>query len=363
MALAKLKLGLVFSAALLLVSCGSPAPPLPPSLELPEPVRDFRAVRKGDKVTLTWTVPAQTTEQRNIRRPIEMEICRAFSQLQQCGIPLATVHPQKLPTSKTSPQQLETYTDQLSQSLQFENPTANLVYAVNVLNSYGRTAGLSNHARVPAAPTLAAPENLEARVTAEGIRLTWQPISNPPQISGLHFAYRVYRREEGTATEIVAGEVPVENDPSPVLVDGSFEWEKTYDYHITVVSLITQPNVEAQQVEGDDSPPTKVVAHDVFPPAVPSGLQVVSSGPGQKTFIDLIWNPDTDSDLAGYNVYRRETGGEWVKINSELVKSSAFRDDAIAAAHAYDYSVSAVDVRGNESARSEGASVAMPSPN
>ena len=49
------------------------------------------------------------------------------------------------------------------------------------------------------------------------------------------------------------------------------------------------------QVEGDDSPVVRVVATDVFPPAVPSGLQAVASGVGQAPFVDLIWAPDAEA--------------------------------------------------------------------
>src|SRR5438874_3696192 len=45
-----------------LAGCGTPGAPQPPSLHLPEPVRDLRASRKGDKVTLTWTQPSETTD-------------------------------------------------------------------------------------------------------------------------------------------------------------------------------------------------------------------------------------------------------------------------------------------------------------
>jgi fibronectin type 3 domain-containing protein len=104
----------------------------------------------------------------------------------------------------------------------------------------------------------------------------------------------------------------------------------------------------------------KVWAHDVFPPAVPTGLQAVYSGPGQEVFIDLIWAPVADADLAGYNVYRREDGGVPVKVNSELVKTPAYRDSAVAAGKTYFYSVTAVDRQGNESARSEETSERVP---
>jgi fibronectin type 3 domain-containing protein len=89
-------------------------------------------------------------------------------------------------------------------------------------------------------------------------------------------------------------------------------------------------------------------------------LQAVYSGPGQQAFIDLLWSPVTDADLAGYNLYRRENGSPSVKINSDLVKTPAYRDATVASGKTYFYSVSAVDERGNESARSEEARESVP---
>jgi hypothetical protein len=128
---------------------------------------------------------------------------------------------------------------------------------------------------------------------------------------------------------------------------------------LTRLAYVARDGTELQ-VEGDDSPPANLVAHDIFPPAVPSGLQAVFSGPGQKPAIDLVWAPNTEPDLAGYNIYRQEGSGASAKINSELVKSPAYRDAEIASGHSYTYSVSAVDVRGNESRPSEEASEAVP---
>ena len=124
--------------------------------------------------------------------------------------------------------------------------------------------------------------------------------------------------------------------------------------------MIAQENKPEMEVEGDDTPAIKVFADDVFPPAVPSGLQAVASGPGQATFVDLVWAPVTDVDLDGYNVYRHEEGSAPVRVNAELVKAPAYRDAHVASGKSYYYSVSAVDVRGNESARSEEASETVP---
>jgi hypothetical protein len=172
--------------------------------------------------------------------------------------------------------------------------------------------------------------------------------------------FRVYRRPEGGQQQILAGELPAGSEPNLTLTDSSIEWEKTYDYRAEMVSVIAQENKPDVLIEGDDSPEIKVFAHDVFPPAVPSGLQAVFSGPGQQLFIDLIWAPVADVDLDGYNVYRHEEGAAPVKVNAEPVKTPAYRDTSVSSGKNYFYSVSAVDVRGNESARSEDASEAVP---
>ena len=353
--------GLCLLALALLAGCGSPGVPLPPSLELARPVSDLRAMRKGDTVYLTWSAPEVTTDRHNIRHPGPTEVCRAVGTMRDCDVAVGRVPFAKLPpVTKAEPKPQLTYSDQLPGNLQAENQASAVIYAVRVLNSYGRSAGLSNQVQVPAAPTLEPPADFQAELTAEGVRLSWKPITPPVNAAGLHYLYRVYRREEGASADTVAGEVPLTDETSPSLLDRGFAWEKTYNYRLTVVTAIAQGSTE-QQVEGDDTPAITVVAHDVFPPATPAGVQAVFSGPGQKPFIDLIWAPDTESDLAGYNVYRHEQDSQPVKLNLEAVKAPTFRDAEVAAGHQYSYSVSAVDVRGNESPRSEEASESVPS--
>jgi fibronectin type 3 domain-containing protein len=48
------------------------------------------------------------------------------------------------------------------------------------------------------------------------------------------------------------------------------------------------------------------------------------------------------------------------RINAEPVKTPAYRDANVMPGKSYSYYVSAVDVRGNESARSEEASETVP---
>jgi len=365
-------------APLALVACATVGPPKPPSLELPRPPSDLRAVRKGDKVTLTWTIPTLTTDRETARNLGPTRICRGVeSELTQCGTPVGEVAATRAAGSRST-KRTTTFTDTLSSSLQSSGPFFR--YAVEVLNQDGHSAGLSNRVRVLSAGALPPFPDFAAEVTGQGVRITWTPPAVIESASGFRHLFRIYRGQEGSATaEKIAnldldrcgranpeastasaeGEQPAEVCPASYL-DQTFEWEKTYYYHGTVVTVVVENGKPVSEVEGDDTPEIKVFADDIFPPAVPSGLQVVFSGPGQAPFMDLIWAPVADVDLDGYDVYRHEEGAAPVKINAQLVKAPAYRDASVISGKTYWYSVSAVDVRGNESARSEESSERVP---
>ena len=238
--------------------------------------------------------------------------------------------------------------------------SAAIAYAVEALNAAGRSAGLSNQVRVSLVRTLPAPQNFGAQVTSQGVVLSWTGDSAPAGAPSVRYVYRVYRRQEGSQQQTLAGEVPAGLSGNFTLIDSNFEWEKTYEYHAETVTVIARDSKPELQVEGDDTPEVKVFADDVFAPAVPTGLQAVFSGPGQKAFVDLVWAPVTDVDLAGYNVYRHEEGAAAVKLNAEPLKTLAYRDENVVSGKSYLYSVSAVDIRGNESRPSEEASERVP---
>lgn len=339
-------------------------PPQPPSLELAKPPTDLRAVRKGDRVTLTWTVPTATTDRQTVRSVGPTRICRGLeAKLAHCGTAVGEAAPQTVTTATRSSRQkvAASYVDTLSSQLASDEPLGFITYAVEALNAGGRGAGLSNQVQVSLARTLPPPRGFGARVTSQGIVLTWtSEVSPAGSAQPVHYVYRVYRRLEGGQQQTLAGEVSAGSEHDLALTDSSFEWEKTYEYRVETVTVVRQEGKPDVLVEGDDSPDVKVFADDVFPPAVPSGLQAVFSGPGQQAFIDLIWAPVTDVDLDGYNVYRHEEGAVAVKVNSVPLKTPAYRDASVVSGKNYLYSVSAVDVRGNESARSEEAGEAVP---
>jgi hypothetical protein len=364
--------------------CASSGPPLPPSLEVASPATDLRALRKGDRVYLAWTEPAKTTDHELIRHPGPTLICRSRQDVvKECGASVGQAPPAvvagKISKKQTPPKTTAIYTDTLP-VLAGVQPQDEITYAVEVMNDRNRSAGLSNQIQVPLMPAVRPPDGFKAELTAQGVKISWACPPPQPQFANVEYRLRILRRLAGSQTDERIAEPnftqPGQADCAgpPVLdtsfLDTSFEWGKTYDYRAAVVTVVAKPSAKSQpanpeaqsriEIEGDDTPSVTVVAHDVFPPALPSDLQAVFSGPGQQPFVDLIWSPDTDADLAGYNVYRREDGGPITKLNSELVKTPAYRDGKVQSGKKYFYSVSAVDVRGNESAKSEEASEEVP---
>ena len=351
---------LALAVPLLLTACATIGPPLPPSLDLPKPPLDLRATRKGDRLTLTWTLPTMTTDRQTIRTLGPTRICRSTTELKDCGTPVGQIPGQTVPSTSSAKQKAQSSYTEAIPDVPSENVPGFVNYAVEVLNKDGRGAGISNQVRIPTAHTLAPPQDFQARVTARGIVLTWSAGPSPAPKRGLSYVYRIYRSAQDSSEPVLVGETPIGDEHSFSFTDTTFEWEKTYNYRAETLTLIEQSNEPKIEVEGDETPTVKIFADDVFPPSVPAGLQAVFSGPGQKRFIDLIWAPVTDADLTGYNVYRGENGRPLNKVNSELVRAPAYRDTEVQADKRYSYAVTSVDQRGNESARSETASESVP---
>ena len=353
-----MRASLILLCLLLAAGCGAPGAPRPPSLGIPKPVNDLRTVRKGNTATLSWTQPTETTDGDLIRKPGKISVLRSLSggpgpsQWQTISqLPL----PPALKQDQASAQELK---DDVGPLLTSGADFA--AYRVLAQSNSGRGAGASNETAVPLVPTPVTPAHVSAVPVPMGISISWEqawPPQNPTHLT-VQYVYRIMRREEGSKNAVVIKEVGVGNQ-AMALVDISIEWQKHYEYWIVPLT-IWQGASKKGEVPGEDSPVVSVFANDIFPPAVPAGLEAVFSAVAGQPSIDLSWTPDTEPDLAGYNVYRHIENEAPVKINSELVKTSAFRDTNVKAGNKYYYSVSAVDQRGNESGRSAEASETVP---
>jgi fibronectin type 3 domain-containing protein len=199
---------------------------------------------------------------------------------------------------------------------------------VRAAGKRGRFGQWSDAVRFKVVPPLAKPA-LKVEATPDGVRLSW------PASAGAE--YRIYRL------------APLEQKPSPIATvkspeytDNQAQYGKAYVYSIQ--AFIASGNSEA---ESEASESVSITPVDVFPPAVPGGLAAVAG----VSSIEVSWNPDTETDLRGYYLYRSVDGGPFERVG-ELLATPAYSDRAIATGKHYRYQVSAVDQAGNESARS-----------
>ena len=345
----------------ILTGCGTPGAPQLPSLQLARPVDDLTASRKGDKVELDWTLPRKNTDRTLVKNIPQTQICRHGGTALMSGCTVVGEVQNPKPEEKRNGEQPPAvrmkYVDTLPAQLGESDPAGFVRYAVEIMNGRERSAGLSNQVLIPVAPTIAPPERLTAKIEADGVLVSWTGGNVPPAPKGLTYRYRVLRSPAGANAYL--GLADVEPEAEGYYLDKTFAWETKYDYRILPVTLVHSQGVD-MTVEGDDSKPAEAYTRDIYPPSEPAGLQAVFSSVGQKPFVDLTWAPVTESDLAGYNVFRRSGDGEPVKINPRLVAVPSYRDESVLAGMTYRYSVSAVDLRGNESGRSAETTETVP---
>jgi hypothetical protein len=99
-------------------------------------------------------------------------------------------------------------------------------------------------------------------------------------------------------------------------------------------------SVFGASVQGEASPQNCVTPVDTFAPQPPKSLAAIA-GAG---VINLIWDANTESDLAGYVVLRAEAPGEkLLPLTPSPIRETTYRDTAVQTGVRYVYAVVAVD--------------------
>lgn len=416
-------------SAILAMGCASPGPPRAPSLRLPALAENLKARRSGDEVLLSWATPTHTTEGDEIRGSIQATVCRqeaaAPGTVPPASIPCAPVHRQKVSSGSSSA------ADLLPPGLT-SGPARLLAYRIELSNDHDRSAGLSAPAYAVAglAPPAASLLHLSAR--REGVVVAWTPSGSSAPMEVHRTSALSGEQPSTSATSISAPrtdrssehsrskrmgkkgvnldgrtsrgasspDVLLRNDPvlqtgtSPSfsdtggVLDRTVRNGETYTYTAQRVEAVTLSG-HALRLYGVSSPPASLTFRILIPPHPPGGLVSIPSSrlglnpsaslPARSSdlSIDLSWEPNAETDLLGYYVFRLERGispgraggsvtagsgtaGVFTRLNNNPIAATAFHDQKVSSGHIYTYRITAVDEQGNESAPSPEVSEIVP---
>jgi hypothetical protein len=323
--------------------------PHPPRLERPAKITNLSAAQIGQSLEIHFRLPQQTTDGGRLTKPLEVEILRAvapaepgLAQLPEPEVWTRLLRPEWLPFAQDNN---VSYTAHLTEREFRDWHGRTLVVGVRTLTRGFRHRALegdpSNLVDVPIVDVSEPVSSVQCVVTEKAVQVQFSPptrtLSGEP-VHGLA-GYRIYRSSTGQAASF---ELLGETATSPFM-DSSFEFGQTYYYQVRAV--FGKPDYLAMS---DSSPAVKVTPRDVFPPAPPQGLSSIYSAGA----VELVWTANTESDLAGYNVYRLQNQTVQ-RVNKELVRTPIFRDATAAPGKTLTYYVTAVDLAGNESRASQ----------
>jgi hypothetical protein len=385
------------AAALLIgcvAGCASPGQPRPPSLNLPETAKDLVAERVGDEVRLHWTTPEKTTDRIAIKNSMTANICRISTPPSTVCTPV-----KQLPVQSGPSQAIDVLPPSLT-----ADPPALLAYRVEILNSSGRSAGPSPEAFAAGGVAPPPVEHLQATPTPDGAMLEWQQRSNPatveldrlplgpdgapiqptPPKSAKKSPKPVLKPTTKPVSKTHADQAAKPSQPSPVkspltsssapievklqtpdqptdaggTIDRTAQMGESYQYTAQRVRSVSLAG-HTLELRSAVSPAVTIAMRKTFPPHAPTGLEAIPGGAtAADRSIDLSWDPNTDADIAGYNVYRQDVDSKGVaagtaaRLNQTPVVGPAYRDQTAMAGRRYAYRVAAVDSAGNESAPS-----------
>ena len=113
----------------------------------------------------------------------------------------------------------------------------------------------------------------------------------------------------------------------------------TYHYAVSAI--------DSRGLESPKSVVAEIASMDVTPPQSPTGLRLLSA---DRTVgrARLEWNVSTDEGIRGYRLYRQDGEGPSTPITA-LLFGARFEDWTLPTAGDFTYSVSAIDLAGNES--------------
>jgi predicted phage tail protein len=301
-----------------LAGCAYIGPPKPPALDIPTRITDLRAAEYGDQILVQFTIGNLTTD----------------------GLALTNVKAAEVQVAEGASPKILHVPAKMPGPVDHEFPAKDWVgkqvtLTVRAIGPKGKASDWSNPVTLAVGVPLATPTDFKAVSDPKGVRLTWVD-SFGNEAGG---RYRIFRGSGDAMPQRLA-----ESDKLEYL-DTMADFGSPYRYFVqALVGELRQSEISAV---------VSVTPTDTFPPAVPAGLMAVAG----VNSIELAWQPDSEEDLAGYQVYRSTSGGGAPERIAGPVDAPNFSDRTVEIGKKYSYTITSIDRTGNESAHSAAVEV------
>jgi hypothetical protein len=326
-------------------------------------ITDLSVRQSGDGAQLTFTLPSKTVHGDRLAETPAIEILRGSlkidGSLDSKSFRVVETVPGSLVGKYLSDDHVQ-IVDPVSPEETQLHPGATLAYRVRTRVSKKRASSDSNAVSLSMFPVPQRASELHAKVTESAIELKW---SAPARTSGGEplseiLEQHIYRgevdpRSYDSATKDlsnvkwIAPLVRLAQSDEESFLDSQFEFGKTYVYVVR-----SGVKVQGNTLESDPSDPLVVEPIDTFAPAAPQNVvAAVTSGASDSVpEVGLSWSINSETDLAGYRVYRSEQERDKGEpVVTDLLLSPAYRDTSVRPNSRYWYRITAVDRAGNES--------------
>jgi hypothetical protein len=322
---------------------------------VPAAALGLRAEAREDAILLTWERPLRNEDGSPLTDLLEFRLFRAIGPAgpregrgRPSFFPLATVRADQPENAVVQGNQYAFRDDGGGAGL---TPGLRYTYRLQAVNRRGMVGTPSAEVFVDYTAAPSPPTGLTA-VAGDGVvNLAWQ--SPPAQADAPSpRGYNVYRglQRGAYASEPINAGLVLEMRFRDTAVDN----ETPYYYVVRSVAGDRLPWRESK-----DSNEVSATPVDLVPPAPPRGLTAIP-GPG---VVSLSWNANTEPDLLGYLIYRREPPAITpTRLTETPIQVTTFTDRTVRSGRSYIYTATAVDRSShrNESAPSVGVSVTAP---
>ncbi|MGD9344646.1 MAG: hypothetical protein PVH84_02210 [Candidatus Aminicenantes bacterium] len=344
------------------VFCGKKGPIYPPLVKIPQKIEDLDVFQRGDTIVLQWSNPTSYVDGGPIDGNITIE-------LWLLKVEKALARQQRSLTEETFAGMAQLHEaieqeDFVKFHASGEGDSKDLIYiyeipseefskmvfvfGLKVKDRKNKTSEFSPLFPVIPRSIPRPPQEVKVNMRENSVAIEWKTpeenidSSTPPNVVG----YNVYREAENEKFHRI----------NSALIEGtSFEDNDyannvTYRYYVRASATRSSPFTES-----GNSKAAEILTVDTLIPVPPAGLVAIAG----NDFVSLTWNANKETDLAGYRVWRKRQSEKKFVAVTELIAENVYYDSEVEKGQRYYYAITALDVNGNESQRSEAVSIVL----